>query len=44
MAIIDPSFEESIKQQITKEYLRIFPKLKDKFSVHFCDMSDGVEL
>lgn len=44
MAIVDPSFEESIKQNVTKEYLRIFPKLKDKFSVHFCNMSDGVEL
>lgn len=44
MAIIDPSFENEIKENITKEYLEIFPQYKDKFSIHICDTADGVKL
>lgn len=42
MALIDPAFEESIRQRVTAEYIRLFPALKDKFSIHVCDSSDGV--
>ena len=44
MALIDPSFEESIKEKMTTEYLNTFPELKDKFSIHICDSANGVEL
>lgn len=44
MAIIDPSFEETIKTRITEEYLKEFPSLVDKFSVHICESADGVKL
>ena len=44
MAIIDPSFEESIIEKVTKEYLKVFPSLADKFSVHICQTADGVNL
>ena len=44
MAIIDPSFTESIEEKVTKEYLKVFPALKGKYSVHICDTADGVEL
>ncbi len=44
MAIIDPSFAPNIEKQVTAEYLKAFPALKDKFSVHICDTADGVEL
>ncbi len=44
MALIDPSFEESIKEKITKEYLKDFPLLKEKFSIHICESADGVQL
>ncbi len=44
MAIIDPSFEDSVKEKITKEYLETFPEYKDKFSIHICDTADGVKL
>ena len=44
MALIDPAFEESIKEKVTKEYLKAFPHLKGKFSVHFCEDADGVKL
>ena len=44
MALIDPKYRESIKERVTKEYLKKFPLLEDKFSVHFCHSADGVGL
>lgn len=44
MALIDPSFEESITEKITREYLKVFPQLDGKFSVHICESADGIEL
>lgn len=42
MALIDPSFETSIKQKVTNEYLKIFPELEGKYSVHICQSADGL--
>lgn len=44
MALIDPAYEESIAQKISSEYLKSFPMLESKFSVHFCDSADGTRL
>lgn len=44
MALVDPAFEESIKEKITKEYVAAFPELADKFAVYFCESANGVEL
>ncbi len=44
MALIDPSYEESIKEKVTREYLSDFPALSDKFSIHICVSADGVSL
>lgn len=44
MALIDPAFEESIAEKVTKEYLKAFPNLEGKYSVHFCESADGVKL
>ena len=44
MAIIDPEQEESIKERVTREYLKSFPHLEGKYSVHFCESADGVKL
>ena len=44
MALIDPAFEKSIEEKVTKEYLTAFPHLEGKFSVHFCEDADGVKL
>ena len=44
MALIDPSFAQSIEEKVIKEYLNAFPALEGKFSVHICDTADGVEL
>ena len=44
MALIDPSFEETITATVTNEYLKVFPELKGKFSVHICESADGIGL
>ncbi len=44
MALIDPSFEVSITEKVTEEYVRAFPQLADKFSVHICESADGIVL
>ena len=44
MALIDPAFEEKITERVTQAYLKAFPALQDKFSVHICESADGVEL
>ena len=44
MALVDPSFKESIQRQVTDEYLKVFPEHSEKFSVHFCHSADGVSL
>ena len=42
MALIDPAFEESITQAVTREYLKTFPELEGKYSVHICQSADGI--
>ena len=44
MALIDPSFEESIIEKVTREYLITFPHLNGKYSVHICESADGVKI
>ncbi len=44
MALIDPAFEESIRERVTSEYLKVFPALTGKYSVHICESADGVHL
>lgn len=44
MALIDPSFRDSILEKVEREYLKAFPELKGKFSSHICHSADGVIL
>ena len=44
MALIDPSFEEKILEQVKNEYIKAFPHLKDKYSAYICHTADGVKL
>ena len=44
MALIDPAYEEQIAETVTREYLKVFPELEGKYSVHFCESADGVKL
>ncbi|MFR9542537.1 MAG: galactokinase, partial [Rikenellaceae bacterium] len=44
MALIDPSYQESILHTVQQEYLKIFPHLKEKYSAAICHSADGVIL
>ena len=44
MALIDPTYEESIVEKVTREYLAAFPELEGKYSAHICESADGVKL
>lgn len=44
IALIDPAYKESIVQRITEGYLKEFPALEGKYSVHFCHSADGLIL
>ncbi len=44
MALIDPDYEESIIENVRREYAKAFPHLADKFSSHICTTADGVKL
>ena len=44
MALIDPIYEKDILEQVEREYLEAFPKLKGKYSAHICHTADGVKL
>ena len=44
MALIDPSFEEKILEQVKNEYIKAFPHLKNKYSAYICHTADGVKL
>lgn len=42
MALIDPAYEATIRQQVAAAYTRQFPALRDRFSIHICDSSNGI--
>ena len=42
MALIDPSFRESIERKVEDEYLRIFPALKGKYLFAACHSANGI--
>ena len=44
LAIIDPAYEKSIIEKVTREYLKAFPHLEGKYSVHICESADGVSI
>ena len=42
MAIINPQKREEIEKNIWREYLKIFPELKENFTINFCRTADGI--
>lgn len=44
MALIDPAYEETIRQKVTTEYLKSFPEMTGKYNVYICESADGVVL
>ena len=41
LALIDPAYEESILRTVGEAYLRDYPKLKGRYSVHVTGSADG---
>ena len=44
VALIDPSYELSILETVSREYLKAFPEMEGKYSSCICHTSDGVKL
>ncbi|MBR4756479.1 MAG: galactokinase, partial [Bacteroidales bacterium] len=44
MALIDPSFRESIFRKVEDEYLAEFPALQGHYSAYICHSADGVKI
>ena len=44
MALIDPSYKESIFEKVEREYLAEFPALKGHYSAYVCHSADGVKI
>ena len=42
MALIDPAKEEAVAERVTREYLRSFPEMEGRYSVHICRSADGL--
>ena len=43
LAIIDPKYEDSIREEITDKYLRLFPEYKDSFNIYYCSTANGLD-
>ncbi len=41
IALTDPEKRDQIREQITAEYLRMFPEYEKSFEIHFCKSDDG---
>lgn len=44
MAIINPDYIETIKEEVEDKYLKAFPELRGKYSAHICHTASGVKL
>lgn len=44
MALIDPDFEVSILEKVSREYIKVFPHLEGKYSAHICESADGINI
>ena len=38
------ALRKKAKNEETREYLKAFPQLEGKFSIHYCHSADGVHL
>ncbi len=41
MALVDPAKKESVRRQLTEEYLHRFPDYEETFEIHFCKTDNG---
>lgn len=42
MALIDPAYTDSIREEVERKYLTAYPEMKGKYSFHLCQSADGV--
>ena len=42
MALIDPAYEDRIREEVERKYLTAYPEMKGKYSFHICASADGV--
>ena len=42
MALVDPEKREQLVRTVSDAYLKTFPELEGKYSVHICKSADGV--
>ena len=43
-ALVDPNRADEVADAVSKAYLKQYPELAEKYSVHMCDTADGVQL
>ena len=43
MALIDPAYEDSIREEVERKYLTAYPEMRGKYSFHICASADGVK-
>ena len=44
MALVDPAYTEAISRSVSEAYLKAFPALEGRYSVHVCGTADGIKL
>ena len=44
MSLIDPTYEDSIREKVTAEYLKAFPEMTGKYEVFICSSANGAEI
>lgn len=44
MALIDPSYRESIAREVGEQYLKSYPEMEGKYEMFICKSADGVVL
>jgi galactokinase/galacturonokinase len=44
IALVNPEYKDSIREQVTKAYLQSYPQFKSLFQIDFCKMDDGARI
>ncbi len=44
LAFINPKYVDNVLKKVNEEYIKLYPKLKEKYSAHVCNTADGVKL
>jgi len=44
IGLIDPKYQETIRESVTNNYLKKFPNMKGLYEINFCKTSDGARI